>query len=228
MYVSVLLFGFYFKMHLALLSLLVISFTIVVPIVLYLQYEYSFDENSFKEYTGYIQQVSSAFKTYPKINIAMQEALPILHGELKQSVVEAIAMMENGEDYESALFCIEREHSHYILQNLHRLMIAVEIHGAKQYEEGIHLLQDDLDDLIEDMYLHQKELLMIQKKVFALCLLSIVISFLSKNMLVGLYAFETSMVYQLVLFLFVVSLLVCIVLSQFFLRHTWLIWEKRL
>lgn len=227
MYLSVILFGYYFKMHLSLFTLVVLSLTLSIPIFLYLQYEYSYDENCFKEYTSYIQQVSSAFKTYPKINTAMQETLPILHSDLRRVVLEAIEMMENGEEYESALFCVEKEHSHYILQNLHRLMIAVEVHGAKQYEEGIHLLQDDLDDLIEDMYLHQKELLLIQKKVFLLCLLSIVISFMSKNMLVGLYAFEKSLAYQMVLFIFVVSLLVCIVLSQVFLRHTWVIWEKK-
>ena len=227
MYVGVLLFGYYFKMHPALLGILVLSLTVVIPIVLYLQYEYSFDEESFKEYTTYIQQVSSAFKMYPKINAAMQETIPILHGELKECVLEAIDRMENGEEYEKALYCIEREHSHYILQNLHRLMVAVEVHGAKQFEEGIHLLQDDLDDLIEDMYLHQKELLMIQKKVYVLCLLSILISMLSKNMLMGLYAFEKDLAYQVVLLLFVISLLVCIVLSQVFLRHSWLIWEKK-
>ena len=226
MYMSVLVFGYYFKMHWSLLSVLIASLSLVIPILLYLQYEYSFDENSFKEYTSYIQQVSAAFKTYPKINAAMREALPSVNGTFKQCVLEAIEKMENGEGYERALYCIEREHSHYILQNLHRLMVAVEVHGAKQYEEGIHLLQDDLDDLIEDMYLHQKELLLIQKRLYLLCILAIVISVMSKNMLAGLYAFEGDMIYQSVLLLFVISLLVCIVLSQIFLRHTWCIWEK--
>lgn len=226
MYFSVIAFGYFFKMHPAIFVILLMSVTILFPLLLYLQWEYSYEEGGFKEFTSYIQQVSATFKTYPKIHSAMKETLSILQGDLRFKVEESLAQMEEGVDYETALLCIEQEYPHYILQNLHRLMIAVEVHGAKQYQEGIHLLQDDLDDLIEDTYLHQKELLLIQRKVYVLCLLSIVISILSKNMLMGLYAFEKEALYQGVLLLFVLSLLGCIVLSQYFLRHTWQVWRK--
>lgn len=224
MYLGVIFFGFFFRMHPLPLFILLLSVTLVIPVILYLQYEYSFEESCFKEFTSYIQQVSAAFKMHPKIHTAMQEALPLVSGELHHCVSEALSKMNEGENYEDALACIEDKYSIYILENLHRLMVAVEVHGAKRFEEGIHLLQDDLDDLIEDMYLHQKELLAIQKKVYILCLLSILISVLSKNMLMDLYAFQKELIYQGVLLLFVFTLLCCIILSQVFLRHSWRIW----
>ena len=226
MLTSIGLFAYFFKMSLSGFILTLIVYLITIPILLYLMYEYSYEESEFANYTNFLTQLLAAFKLHPKILYALKEARGVTSGELLRLINHSICCLENGDSYEDSIKLLTNTYHHYLLTNAFDLMVSVELYGANKYEEGINLIQDDLDDVIEDMYLYQKELMQIRSKVFVLCLLSIVVCFMSRNMMSNLYNFDHTTLYQTVLFLYVLVLLASVSLSQLFLRHTWKIWTN--
>lgn len=226
MYVSVLIFAYFFKMNYYFLFLTVLIITALFPIMLYLVYEYSSEENHFAEFTNFITHICGTFKQHPKILNALIEVQNTTKGNLASLLQLVIDNLRNGESYEDAMKPLLVEYDFYLFRNLVQLMISVETYGAKRYEEGINLIQDDLDDVIEDMYLYQHQIMQIRGKVFLLCLLSIAVCFICRDMMLSLYDFNDSLVYQITLFIYINTLFMSITSSQLFLRHTWCIWSR--
>lgn len=226
MYVFVIAFAYFFKMNYIFMTLTCIIATLLFPTILYLLYEYSSEENEFSEFTSFISHMCGSFKLHPKILNTLLECELVTHGKLKQKVEEVIANLRNGEAYDTSLEPLLACYNYHLFKNLIQLMISVEYFGANKYEEGINLIQDDLDDVIEDMYTYQHNLIQIRTKVFILCILSIIVSFICRKMMSQLFDFDNHIVYQVTLFMYVMALFSSITASQLFLRHTWCIWRN--
>lgn len=226
MYVSIVVFAYIFKMNYTFMALTITLTTILFPVMLYLVYEYSDEERKFAEFTGFISHICGAFKLHPKILTTLLEAEQVTAGTLHQKVDEVIDNLRNGDTYKEAVQPLTDAYDFHLFHNLIQLMISVEYFGAATYEEGINLIQDDLDDVVEDMYLYQHNLMQIRSKVFILCGLSCVVCFICKYMMSQLYNFDNNIVYQITLFLYVITLFASITASQLFLRHTWCIWRN--
>lgn len=220
-------FSLYFEMHIALFGLVVLVALGLIPLSFLWQYEYLHEEAMFKELTMMIQQIIASFKIHPKLIGAMSEVRELCSGSLRTKMDDVIKAMESGRDFASSMRILEQEYSFFVLANLSCLMVMVEQYGARKYHEALDLIQDDLDNVIEDMYLHQQELMQTKNKVFVLCLLALIVGVMSKHMLQGLFVFSSHAGYQLSLFLFVLSLMASLVLAQRSLRHSWVVWEKQ-
>ncbi len=225
MYGGVLAFAYLFQMSFLYLGLSVLSLTFLTPILLYLIYEYGAEEREFAEFTNFILHICSSFNQHPKILNALVECSELTSGNLRKCLDDTIHRLREGDMYDEALQPLMNEYSYYLFANLFQLMISVESFGANTYEAGINLIQEDLDDVIEDMYLYQHNLMGLRSKVFILCGLSIIVSFMCRDMMMELYDFHGEPIYQFMLFVYVLILFISITASQLFLRHTWRIWK---
>lgn len=225
MMLGLVFFTYYFELALFNMVILIVVISVLLPIFILLQYEYSYEERSFKEFTMFIQSLSSDFKGYPKAYAALQGSQKYCGDNLNQCVQEVLEQLEKGEEYDKALSLLDERYHFFVLHNLLVLMGAVEKYGANHYMEGIDLIQDDLDDCIEDMYLLQHQLINIRNRVYVLCAMSLFIGFLSKEMLSDLYVFSTSKTYQLSILIYALSVLLAIFLCTIALRNTWRLWE---
>ncbi len=225
-FVCILLFALYFQMHAGMLLFLCLLLAVLLPMWFLWQYEYLYEEKLFKEFTMVVQQMASSFKINPKIAAVCKEVRIFCHGDLQAQLDQCLWQMEQGNSLELALQSLRQRYSFFVLHNLLTLMCAVEEYGARQFQEGLDLIQDDLDDVIEDTYLNQQEMMQIKGRVYVLNLLALVIGMLSKQMLGELFFFQEHLLYQGSLFFFTLTLIGSMLVVQLAMRHTWIIWEK--
>lgn len=224
-FLCILMFALYFQMQWGLFLVLCFSLLVLLPMWFLWQYEYLYEERLFKEFTMVVQQMASSFKINPKVAAVCKEVRVFCHGDLQMQIDKCLWHMEQGNGLEIALQPLRSNYSFFVLHNLLTLMSAVEMFGARQFQEGLDLIQDDLDDVIEDTYLSQQEVMQIKGRVYILNLLALIIGVLSKQMLGGLFSFQDHLLYQIALFIFTVTLIVSMLIVQLAMRHTWIVWE---
>ncbi len=149
-----------------------IAFFPIIYSKFYLERYYEFEFNNLNLY---LQQLILLFKDHPKLLISLKTILPTLNQPLAQACGDAINKLEEQANLKLALHQIERLYPHFIVINLHQLLINVELYGSFNYELGLTILQDDLDDWYDSVYDFKKQQHSLIYKIYLLVVFSLVI-----------------------------------------------------
>lgn len=214
--------GYLFSLHaVAILSLTLISL-VMFPILLLWQIEFAYQQRMFNHLTTYLQQFIALFKVNPKAYAALQECQKIDYGSINKLVEAAITEIESGKMSQVGLDIIGKKYPHFIIHNLHVLVETVEIYGSVQYREGLDLIQDDIDDWIEDIYIFKQQQISLKNKILLLCGLSTFIAFMAKRMLASVEISTLSGIYQMALYLFLILILFTVLMAHRIYRQPWI------
>lgn len=185
--------------YIMLLTVITLSF---IPFVLIWNLNHDLSMQEFNNLELYLTQFILIFKSHHKVIYVLYELEKILEGKVKEAASKAIKMYEEGQDTNECLKTISEAYPHFIVYNLHVLVLNVETFGSSDYSEGLDLIQDDIDDWSEDIlvYNHQKKDII--KKVNILICFAFLISVMALKMLFAVSLSTDTMMYQMTMFIF--------------------------
>lgn len=208
------------------LLLALISLFMLPHIIIWLLF-HSYQEKIFNSFTMFLQTFIAVFKLNPKTYPSLCECEKVCEGEIHILILKMKErLMEEG-NVEAALKILSDYQPHFIVHNLITLVATIEKHGGS-FSEGLDLIQDDIDDWIEDIYSFKKNQVSTKNKMMGLCLLSIGIAFLSKNMLTEISFNTNSDIYQLSILIFLLSLLFTLFMAHRIFSKSWFEKEETL
>ena len=115
-----------------------------------------------------------------KIYSALHEVEDLVQGEMKQSVKEAIAYLDDpGADndmYTTALSVIEKQFPNSRVMAVHRMMINVEKVISKDYESTCTYLMKDVDNYIKRIQAFQHGIKSRRNQLILLCAITLVMN----------------------------------------------------
>ena len=179
-------------------------------------------QKQFLDYSNYIQQFINFFKNTGKIYFSLQECSKLPLGDFNEKIEKAIIKLEQGKSFHEGLACIEAGFTHFILLNLHSLVIAYEEYGAFDMERGLDIINEDIEDLIEDCFQFKRNQIEIKNKIFVLALMALVVAFLSKNMLIRIDDALNNELYQCALSIFIMTLILTIIMAYRVYTEPWI------
>ena len=179
-------------------------------------------QKQFLDYSSYVQQFIVFFKNTGKIYFCLKECSKIPLGEFDEKIKEAIELLDQGNSFSQSLLCIERVCPHFILLNLHSLVIAYEEYGAFDFETGLNTINEDLEDLIEDCFQFKQKQIEVKNKICILALMAILVAFLSKNMLLRIDDALNDELYQCALSIFMMTLILTVLMSHRVYTESWI------
>lgn len=207
LYLISFLLAYVFKLKLENSLIIYIYALAFFPIILIKYFLEKYYEFEFNNLNIYLQQLILLFKDHPKILTSLKTVLPTISDPLLTACNKAILELEKEADLKLALKEIENLYPHFILINLHQLLVNVELYGSFNYDLGLTILQDDLDDWYDSVYKFKKRQHTLIYKVYALVGFSLVISFFGIMIFKELPLSYESIMYQFgVLSLFLINL----------------------
>lgn len=189
------------------------------------------EEREFFMLTDFLQQLVATFKQHPKIYASLVECADITQGRLATDVKTwTDALEDGGFPKEHARRFIEAW-PHFIVGNLVHLMLAVENFGTFNYGEGLEIIQDDIEDWIEDTYRFKQSQAATRNRIQLLTLASLVIAWMSHNMLGQTSMIDGLAFYHFSIFAFLAMDLLTFYFAQKSISAPWLenqemIWKK--
>lgn len=220
---------FCYEFHVRIESFLVFAciLTCILPYIYLWIFFHSYQEKVFNTFTMFLQTFIAVFKLNPKTYPTLCECEKVCEGEVHDLIIDMKKkLMENG-DIEQCMQLLIQYQPHFIVHNFVTLITTIEKHGGI-YQEGLDLIQDDIDDWIEDIYHFKQIQVSTKNKMMGLCLLSIVIAFFSKNMLSELSFNIDSDIYQFAIFLFILCLFITLFMAHRIFSKSWFEKEEKL
>ena len=162
------------------------------------------------------------FKNSPKLYQTLKESRQYVSQQLRNEIDECMKILEENGDVHASLAYFLNLHSHFIVSNLFHLIETVELEGGELYDDGLDMIQEDIDDWIEDTYLFKQSQMKMKNRMLALSAMSLLIAFFAKNMMIEIQFNATSTLYQIAIFMFMVALLITITLAHQPLNQTWI------
>ncbi len=220
--VALLICSYLFELNLISIFCILTMGLFLFPSLLLWNVVFYYRQQQFLDYTNYIQQFIVFFKNTGKIYFSLKECSKLNFGEFNEKISKAIAMLEEGSSFTESLNCIERDCPHFILLNLHSLIIAYEEYGAFDYETGLDLINEDTEDLIEDCFLFKQRQIDVKNKICILVFMSLIVALLSKNMLMRIDDALNNELYQCALSVFVMILVLTVIMAHRVYTEPWL------
>ena len=206
--------------------LFIITSFILPYIMIWILY-HSYQESVFNGFTVFLQTFIAVFKINPKTLPSLIECEKVCENETYELIQNMKEVLLKEGSIESCMQVLLNYQPHFIVHNLVTLITTIENHGG-QYNEGLDLIQDDIDDWIEDIYSYKKIQTSTKNKMMALCLLSVGIAFISKNMLADISFNTNSELYQISIFIFLLSLIITLFLAHRIFSKPWFEKEEKL
>ena len=137
-YFALIVFLFFFKLHLKFIIAIVLVVTVFLPSVFIFNFWNVHEQKKFEEITSYMEQLLYSFKRQPKILNALQDTVLLFQDEenqtLRIAIEKAIDHIKNGTAtrniYEEAFAFIEEEYGCKRLYKIHNFLIKVEGNGG--------------------------------------------------------------------------------------------------
>ncbi|WP_294562083.1 hypothetical protein [uncultured Traorella sp.] len=208
------------------LLLALVSLFMLPHIIIWLLF-HSYQEKVFNGFTMFLQTFIAVFKLNPKTYPSLCECEKVCEGEVGVLISNMKEVLMKEGNIEASLKLLSDYQPHFIVHNLITLVATIERHGGS-FSEGLDLIQDDIDDWIEDIYEFKKKQVSTKNKMMGLCLLSIGIAFLSKNMLAEISFDTRSDIYQLAILIFLSCLLFTLFMAHRIFSKSWFEKEEAL
>lgn len=203
------------------ISILIIIF-MLLPLLISMKLSYLKDNIEFENLIIYLSQFVLVFKSDPKVLYVLNELKDAVNGPLQHLIGEVIEDIENGISNSTALLKLSQQYPHFIVYNLHNLVVNIEMYGSNDYYEALDLIADDVDDWLDDINNFNYEKNLIINKVGILIIFSFVICFMALNMLFNLEINTNTILYQSAIFLFIVLEILTYILAHTTLLKTYL------
>lgn len=212
------------QFEIALLSflLLCILSLMLAPFILLWMATHRYHEHQFNDLTMLLQHMIALFKNSPKLYQTLKESRQYVSQQLRSEIDECMKILEESGDVHASLAYFLNLHPHFIVSNLFHLIETVELEGGELYDDGLDMIQEDIDDWIEDTYLFKQSQMKMKNRMLALSAMSLLIAFFAKNMMIEIQFDATSTLYQIAIFMFMVALLITITLAHQPLNQTWI------
>lgn len=202
------------KLKMNYIVLLMIFTALCIPFVLIWNLNYEINRLEFSNLEVYLTQFILIFRSHEKIIFVLNELTEILEGAVKENVKAALKAYEGGADLPNSLSIISDAYPHFIVYNLHALVLNVEQHGSLDYQEGLDLIQDDIDDWSEDVETYDKRKKDIITKVNILIAFAFLICYIALKMLFAVSLNTETPLYQSTMFIFCLIEILTFVLTQ--------------
>ncbi|MEF9962261.1 MAG: hypothetical protein RR755_06480 [Erysipelotrichaceae bacterium] len=186
----------------------------------------SYQEQQFSDITLFLQHFLAMFKLNPKTYQVLQDCQEVVGSEMKELIKEMLKKQESGGSIHETFLILLNKYPHFIIHNVTTFVEAVEKHGTDHYLDGLDIIQDDIDDWIEDVYLFKKQQMQAKNKMLVLCVFSCVISFFAKNMLSKIAFNQNSMIYQIAILFFFITVLITLLMAHKILGESWMDQEE--
>lgn len=220
--------GKFFHLQTKYTLLIVLTYMVIFPVILTLQFKYMYEQKRFRAVVEYLEQMIYSFKKHPKILGALEEVKGLCAGKMLEKVSEAIDKIKNPNKdqdiFSEGLSSIEEEYECDRIRMLHDFLIKVERQGG-EYEDTLNVILDDVKAWTERTYLFQQDRKNIKVKIIISLFASLAIAGTMTMLLTAdkslMKVFETN-IYQCVTFLFILVFLLVYMLTQKILTGTWL------
>lgn len=201
--------------------LFVLAASLLPSIIIWIMYN-SYQEKQFNDTTLFLQHFLAMFKLNPKTYQVLGDCREVVGDELREVLDQMIIKLELGGTLHEAFEIMFERNPHFIIHNLATLVETIEMHGTTEYMEGLELIQDDIDDWIEDVYLFKKQQIQAKNRMLMLCGLSCIIAVFAKNMLKQI-SFETGgIVYQTSILIFFATIIITLMMAHKVLGESWI------
>lgn len=210
-------------------TFLLLSFIVIFifPHILIWIMFHSYQEKVFNNFTLFLQNFIAVYKLNPKTYLALCECEKVCDGEVKDLIQKMkINLLSNGSINECMQILLDYQ-PHFIVHNLTSLICTIEEHGGT-YCDGLDLIQDDIDDWIEDIYDLKKKQVNTKNKMMGLCIMSLGIAYVAKNMLSDVPFDTHSELYQFAVFIFMSCILFTIFMAHRVFSKSWFEKEEQL
>lgn len=213
--------------------ILLILFVGAVCILPFARYYYiqNLEKKKFNDVDVYLHQMAYSFQRNPKINIALEDTIKVLDGNMRHTVKKAIRTLECGKSeavYQEALSIIEKEYRCPRIKTLHRFLISIEERGGN-YHNSIEVLLTDYDRWVKRVYKYQHDISRIKKNSVigvilsgSLAAASILISSILNNSAQIELTIVNDVLYQLITTAFVVMNIFYMMVIQVQCNKDWL------
>lgn len=186
--------------------LLNIAVTIVIPYVVLDIAKYDFQHRDFLSLTSTLQYFLSQYKIEPHLKKSLQGSSVIANKELQNCFTKIVNRLEQ----EGNIMVFQEElisyNPHFIIANITNFICNLELYGASNFEMGIDLLIEDVEQWIADCHASKRALLQIRNRICLLCMFSLVIANFAMQMLLNVEFNSNSGIYQNMLFIYFLSL----------------------
>ncbi|MEG0409911.1 MAG: hypothetical protein RSB19_06545 [Erysipelotrichaceae bacterium] len=219
---SILIASYLFQVKMESIIFLILLASALCPImIIWIAYN-SYQEKQFSDITLFLQHFLAMFKLNPKTYQVLQDCQDVVGIEMKEIIQEMLEKQETLGNLHETFLILLNKYPHFIIHNLTTFVEAVEKHGTDHYLDGLDLIQDDIDDWIEDVYLFKKQQMQAKNKMLVLCGFSCVISFFAKNMLAKIVFNQNSLLYQISILFFFITVLITLLMAHKILGESWM------
>lgn len=162
--------------------LVLITLVFLLPFLITSYFKYKHEKLKFEEYCKYFEYMKLYFKTYKKINIAMENVLPLFDEKSKMycCLSEAIDIINTTGDYKKALNIIDEHYHNSYLRRFHDLLITGEKQGSDTVYENLDLI--NFESWKQDIQKHQGTKKMILVFLYFIFGFSLILSVYGANM----------------------------------------------
>lgn len=210
------------KLNFGYTTFLVLISISLIPFIIIWNLNFKINEHEFINLTTYLTQFILVFKTNHKVLFALEELVNTLEGRIRTDVEHMIKYINDGQNTQSVLDGFNQKHPHFIVYNLHSLVVSVEKYGSVDYFEALDLIQDDIDDWIDDTHEYSYNKKNLIRKINTLILFAFGICYMALNMLLAIELSTNTALYQSTLFLFCFIQIITFTLSHSVLNMTFL------
>lgn len=228
---ALIIIGFLYELEFFwILLILFVGGMCILPFARY-YYLQNLEKKKFNDVDVYLHQMAYSFKRNPKINIALEDTVKVLSGNMKLVVKEAICILECGQSekvYQEALAVIEKEYRCPRIKTLHKFLISIEERGGS-YGNSIEVLLTDYDRWVKRVYKYQHDIARVKKNSLigvilsgGLATASILISSILKNSAQLELTIVKDVLYQIITTVFVIMNILYILVIQVQCNKDWL------
>lgn len=196
--------------------------SLMTPMIIVWSLYHSYQERQFSQITLFLQHFLAMFKLNPKTYQVLKDCKLIVAHPINTIIEQMLIKQEEGGNIHDTFSILLTEYPHFIVHNLTTFVETVEVHGTHHYLDGLDLIQEDIDDWIEDVYLYKKQQLQAKNRMLMLCGLSCVIALFAKNMLAQITFDHKGVVYQFSILFFFITVLITIFMAHRILNDDWI------
>ena len=202
--VMYLLLGSAFKLSLSYLILLVFSALFVILFILKQMRIFDESYEVVMQLILVMTHLSHQFKSHQKIEHALASVFEISSDatiqklELVQSSIQTLS-------YQDAFLNL---HHHYLLQTLVTTMAHAQEQGDDHILHALDLIEQDIDDLNNHVFLYIQKMISLRNRILLLSVFGLVISLVSQNMLNMVVDLTGMILYQDIVFIFLLLMMV--------------------
>lgn len=226
--IAVIGFGTMFDLRAAYILILCIAAFLQIPAALTWHAMYRDEEYRFFQLTSFLQQLVAVFKIHPKIYQALGECINQTDGALAKDVEAWISNLDHGTPAQQSCEDFLKNHPHFIVANLIRLMMFAEEYGGDKHVEGLEMIQDDIEDWIDDTVTLKQNQRGLRNRILMLCGMAMLIAMMSQNMLLKTGLAIDELFRETSVFIFLMAIQLTILMAQKVIASPWISDEEKL